>query len=230
MRRLGVLGGTFDPVHLGHLRSALEVAAAFDLDRVLLVVSARPPHKDARSAASAADRLAMVRLAVAGEPRLEASAIEVDRPGPSWTVDTLREVAGSFPGAELFLILGIDAWMEIDTWSRPAEIPALANVIVTSRPGHAGVDEAPRPPFAALADARYDPAIGFFVHTSGHVIHGHRLRGLEVSATEVRRLAAHGLPFEHLTGASVARYILDHHLYGAGLDDALPGPHGEETP
>lgn len=157
----------------------------------------------------------MLKLAVAGDPVLEASDLELRREGPSWTVDTLRELHASFPDAELFLIIGIDAWLEIDTWSRPAEIPALANVIVTTRPGREFPPGAPEPPVAARPDACYDPAIGAHVHTSGHVVRGHRIRGIEASATDVRRRVRLGLPFEHLTGPLVARYIRDHGLYRA---------------
>jgi nicotinate-nucleotide adenylyltransferase len=120
--RIGILGGTFDPVHRGHLASALDTANAFALGRVLLVLSARPPHKDESAHASIEDRLAMLRLAVAGEPLLEASDMEARRPGASYTVDTLREVGRTHPGSDLFLIVGIDAWREVDTWHRPEDL------------------------------------------------------------------------------------------------------------
>lgn len=222
--RLGVLGGTFDPVHLGHTTSAREVAAAFALDRVLLVLSARPPHKNLEAAAPAEMRWLMLKLAVESAASLpasvplEASDIEIRRSGPSYTVDTLRELAARQPDAELFLILGIDAYEEIDTWHRPGEILELASIIVTSRPGRDEADQfadgrPPLPPVAARARARYDPAIGAHVHTSGHTIRGHRIRGIEVSATDIRRRVRAGLPVDALTGEAVARFISEHHLY-----------------
>jgi nicotinate-nucleotide adenylyltransferase len=224
--RIGVLGGTFDPIHLGHIESAHEIAAAFSLDKVLVLLSARPPHKNPEEAAPAAQRWEMVRLAVAGDPLLEACDLELRREGPSYTVDTLRELRGLHPGSHLFLILGIDAYEEVDSWSRPGELPALASIVVTTRPGRDCPAGAPLPPVAARADACYDPRIGLYVHSSGHAIHGHRIRGVEVSATDIRRRARLGLPIAHLTGDAVARFILEHRLYGAGSDSRPTGADG----
>jgi nicotinate-nucleotide adenylyltransferase len=220
-RRIGVFGGTFDPVHRGHLASAVEIAAAHDLHPVLLVLSADPPHKRAADAASAADRWRMLQLAVGdAEARGEAPAgllvpcdVEIRRAGPSWTVDTLRQLAAEHPGAELFFIVGADAYADIETWKQPGELLALANVIVTSRPGSDSLSQPPIPPIAARDHARYDPVIGVYVHTSGHTLRGHRIRGIEVSATGIRRDSSLGKPLETLTGDSVARYIREHGLY-----------------
>lgn len=221
--RIGVLGGTFDPVHLGHLASAREVAAALALDKVLLVLAARPPHKTAGEAAPADLRWQMLRLAVdEAQPHSDSDAllepcdIELERSGPSWTVDTLAELHRRHPRSELFLILGIDAYEEIDTWSRPGEILAIASIVVTARPGREFAQIPPLPPVAARPDARYDPDIGAYVHTSGHTLRGHPIRGIEVSATDIRRRVRLGLPIEHLTGEAIARFIAEHRLYGAG--------------
>ncbi|HYC57544.1 MAG TPA: nicotinate-nucleotide adenylyltransferase [Candidatus Binatia bacterium] len=212
--RIGIHGGTFDPVHLGHLTSARQVAAAFDLQTMLLVVSANPPHKP-QEQASAELRLAMLRAAVNGDPVLQACGIELERGGPSYTVDTIAELATRHPDADLYLSMGIDAYEEIDTWSRPHELLELCNVVVTSRPGCDFSEQPPRPPVAASQDGCYDPAIGCFVHKSGHVIVGHRIEGIEVSSSDVRRRIRLGLPFEGLTGAPVARIIRQNRLYGA---------------
>lgn len=240
--RIGVLGGTFDPVHLGHLASAREVAAAFSLDCVLLVLSARPPHKHGVAAAPVDLRWRMLQLAVedvehgrtvlpespapgaAAQVHLVPCDIELRRSGPSWTVDTLRELAAGHPGAELFLVLGIDAYDEIDTWSRPGELLALASIVVTTRPGRAFPHDAPLPPVAAREDARYDPAIGAWIHSSGHSVRGLRIRGLDISATDIRRRVAEGLAVNDLTGPSVARFIHEHRLYG----ESSPLPGGTE--
>jgi nicotinate-nucleotide adenylyltransferase len=157
---------------------------------------------------------------------LEPCDIEMRRDAPSWTVDTLAEIASRHPHAELFLILGADAYAEIDTWSRPGEIPGLANIVVTTRPGRPDVHAEgphPLPPVAARADARYDSNIGGYVHTSGHATTGHRIRGIEVSSSEIRSRVRAGLPIEHLTGIAVARYIHEHRLYAA---DRTPAPAG----
>ena len=236
--RIGVLGGTFDPVHLGHLASAREIAEAFSLDRVLLVLASRPPHKRGEDAAPPELRWQMLQLAVEEDARkqkelpttgrgrarrvLEACDIELRRNGPSWTVDTLRELRELYPDGELFLILGIDAYEEIDTWSRHGELLALANLIVTTRPGRDFPQGPLLPPVAARTDARYDPDIGVYVHSTGHTVTSHRIRGIEVSATDIRRRAGSGLPIQSLTGDSVARFIDEHRLYGAGNGAAVP--------
>ena len=211
--RIGILGGTFDPVHRGHLASALDTANAFALGRVLLVLSARPPHKDESAHASIEDRLAMLRLAVAGEPLLEASDMEARRPGASYTVDTLREVGRTHPGSELFLIVGIDAWREVDTWHRPEDLLGLASVIVTSRPGAEFSRTDVIPPVAARSGCCYDSSISSYVHRSGHRLTAHQIAGVDVSSTDVRRRIRDKLPFEHLLPSPVAHYIRQHGLY-----------------
>jgi nicotinate-nucleotide adenylyltransferase len=202
-------------VHLGHLASARSTRRAFDLDRVLLVLSARPPHKRGLLPAPIADRMAMLELATAGEAGLEPSDLEVRRAGPSYTYDTLRELGAADPTAELHLIVGIDAYLEIDSWHRSRDLLVLANVVVTSRPGQSFPPGGPRPPVAASGSCCYDPTVGCYVHESGHVLIGHLIDGVDVSASEIRSRAREGLPIDHLTGPAVARYIRDRGLYGA---------------
>lgn len=232
--RIGILGGTFDPVHLGHIASAKDVAKAFQLERVLLVPAATPPHKNGAEVTPAPLRWKMVELAIKEAARgqengvvLEACDIEMQRTGPSWTVDTLHELRRRLPGAHLHLILGRDAYEAIETWSRPEQLLTLASVIVTSRPGHDSATHCPLPPVAARDHARYDPAIGAFVHNSGYSLHSHRILGLEASATDIRRRVQRGLPIDDLTGAAVARFIDEHRLYRDAPADA---PHGRPDP
>ena len=213
--RLGILGGTFDPVHRGHVASALDTASAFDLERIFLVLSARPPHKGETGGASITQRLEMLELAAAGSPRLEVSDMEARRPGPSFTYDTLVAFGETFPGNSLYLMLGIDAFEEMSTWHRAADIFELANVIVTSRPGFPFPDKGPVPFVAAHENACYDPGIGCYVHNSGHVLIGHTISGIAVSASEIRSRARAGQPLDELTGPAVARYIEEPRLYGA---------------
>ena len=132
-----MLGGTFDPVHLGHLASARAVAAAFSLENVLLVLSARPPHRQGRATASIDERMTMLALATAANPLLVASDIEVQREGPSYTYDTLEALRASEPCIDLYLVIGMDAFAEVSSWHRSTEILETSNVIVTSRPGYA---------------------------------------------------------------------------------------------
>lgn len=132
--RLGILGGTFNPVHIGHIAMAEAARRAHGLDRVLLVPSARPPHKR-DDLAPPENRLEMVRIAVRGRPGLEASSIELDRPGTSYTVDTLEALARLHPGAELFFILGEDSIPELPGWHEARRILDLARIVAVNRPG-----------------------------------------------------------------------------------------------
>lgn len=211
--RLGILGGTFDPVHLGHLQSARATASAFDLDRVLMVLAARPPHKPTAHYASVRHRLAMLELATSEQERLETCDIECRREGPSWTLDTVAELSRRWPAAELYLILGIDAYLDIDSWRRPDAILEHCNIVVTTRAGEDFPSDAPLPPVAARKVTCYDSSIGGYKHRTGHILVGHPINGLDVSASTIRRRLAANLPVEHLTGPAVASYISRHGLY-----------------
>lgn len=134
--RLGVLGGTFDPIHVGHLVVAVNVRAALGLDRTLLVVANVPWQKTgSREITKAEDRLALVEAAVAGIDGLEASRIEIDRGGPSYMVDTLTELDGREPGAELFLVIGSDVAGDLATWERVDDMRSLCTLVIVNRPG-----------------------------------------------------------------------------------------------
>ena len=136
MRRLGILGGTFDPIHIGHVLLAQFARERMQLDQLLLIPAADPPHKEAGSiAALAADRWAMVQRAVAGLDGLAASRLELDRPGKSYTYDTLRQLQKRYPGAALFLVIGADNMPLMSTWYKPREILELCTVVAGSPPG-----------------------------------------------------------------------------------------------
>jgi nicotinate-nucleotide adenylyltransferase len=200
-------------VHLGHLASAEHVAAAFDLATVLLMLSARPPHKPTHRPAPIENRWEMLRLATRDRPLLRPSDLEVRRPGPSYTVDTLLEVTRIHPRHDIFLIVGIDAYAEVDTWHRPDQLLALANIVVTTRPGHPLPSRGIEPPIAGREDCCYDPAIGGHTHKSGHRLFVHLLDGLNISSSEIRRRAGAGLDVSDLTGDEIAEYIRSHGLY-----------------
>ena len=135
VRRLGVLGGTFDPLHLGHFRAAESAQEAMALDRILFVPSRTPPHKARPGITAAEDRFLMIQAAVDKEPAFEASRVEVDREGPSYTVDTLAEIKQTLPSAEIFFITGIDSFREIQTWRKWRELLQSFSFIVHGRPG-----------------------------------------------------------------------------------------------
>jgi nicotinate-nucleotide adenylyltransferase len=149
--RIGLLGGTFDPIHAGHLAAAKAAIDCAALDRVLFMPAAQPPHRPP-AVAGAEQRLEMCRLAIAGEPRFEVSDLELSRAGPSYTVDTLSEVHRLYPDDELFLILGWDAARLFPTWRRPDEVRELASIIVVGRPGSDAPDLADLEPVGLGGD------------------------------------------------------------------------------
>ena len=133
--RLGIFGGTFDPVHFGHLALAEECLAAANLDELWLVPAASPPHKGGKKLSRFDQRKEMVELAIAGNEKFKVEPMEADRPGPSFTIDTLEEIQKRRPNDELFLIIGGDSALEFSTWKDPAKIASLATIIVRIRPG-----------------------------------------------------------------------------------------------
>lgn len=194
--RVGVLGGTFDPIHLGHLAAAEAALACAELAKVIIMPSAQPPHRSG-AIASAEQRLAMCRLAVEGRPRLEVSDVEVRHGGRSYTVDTLVELNRLAPQDELFLILGWDAAALFATWHEPARVRSLASVVVIGRPGTAapGADQ--------LSAAGLDPARTVLC-----------LRPTpDISGSALRRAIAAGEPVAGRVPLAVERYIASHALY-----------------
>ncbi len=191
--RLGVLGGTFDPIHIGHLVAAVGVRHALGLDRVLMVVANEPWQKADRCLAPAADRLAVVSAAVAGCPGLEASALEIERGGESVTADTLEQLLIEDPHRELFLIVGADVACALGTWRRGEDSARLASLVVVNRPGTAGVDVAP--PWR-----RVDVEIP----------------ALDLSSSELRARVAGGLPLDYLLPPAAIAEIAARGLYAGG--------------
>ena len=195
-QRIGVLGGTFDPPHIGHLAVAVNVRDALGLDLVLLVVANDPWQKRGRHPISpAADRLAMTRAAVEGHVGLEADDREIRRGGPSYSVDTVQELVAERPGAVVFVIVGQDAAAGLPTWDRPEILARLASVAVVARPGS---------PFGPG-----DRPCGFrWVAVEAPE--------LAVSSTDLRARVARGRTIEVLTPPGVASYVRDRGLYSVG--------------
>lgn len=209
--RVGIFGGTFNPIHLGHVRSAGEIRHNCNLDHIYFVPSARPPHKDAGEMAGGRHRLRMVELAVADEPAFSASAVELERAGPSYSVDTIRHFRAALPSASLSFILGLDAFLAIQTWKDYRTLPSLCHLIVTSRPG------TPRPRCPLPVDFRsvfcYDPALRMYTHPSHSTLVLREIRGLNISASAIRRNIQSGASVRSLVHPAVAAYIADHGLY-----------------
>jgi nicotinate-nucleotide adenylyltransferase len=194
---LGILGGTFDPIHVGHLAAARAAMECGHLDRVVFIPSAQPPHRE-MATATAADRLAMTRLAIEGEPRFDVSDIEVGRGGLSYTADTLGALHRTHPDDELLLILGWDAARLFNTWHEPERVRTLASVVIVGRPG----TEAPKPSDVTAAGLDPEHVIKCFVATP------------DVSATELRQALAAGESVAGKVPPAVERYIAEQHLYG----------------
>ena len=191
--RIGLYGGTFDPVHLGHLRAAETAREAFRLDLVAFLPAAVPPHREA-PVSPAEDRLAMARLATAAHPRFEAWDAELRRPGPSYTVETVSTLVSERPSDSFVLVVGADTWPEMATWREPERLLRLVEVAVVDRPGVAGGEL--RLPFPGARGVR-------------------RAEGpsLPISATAIRERVARGLSVRFLVPDAVADYIEARRLY-----------------
>jgi nicotinate-nucleotide adenylyltransferase len=189
MLRLGVMGGTFDPIHLGHLVAAEAAAEHFKLDSVIFIPAGDPWQKT--TYASAQDRLAMTKLAVARYSNFQVSTIDIDRPGPTYTVDTLQELKKLEPSAELFFITGADSLSGIGTWKQVEELWPLATFVGVSRPGHAL--KAP-----IYAGARIELL---------------EIPALSVSSTGIRAKVDSGESIDDLVPEAVSEYIKDQNLY-----------------
>ncbi len=209
---IGVMGGTFDPIHFGHLRLAEEMADAIGLERVRFIPAGRPPHRLAPHT-PAAHRLEMVRRALAGNPRFEADAREVNSPRPSYTVDTLTALRAERGNAQpLWLLLGADAFLELPTWHQWRQLFGLANIAVAARPGARLLqpDAMPAPLNGEVSKRLV--ADGSAAGPAGSVL----LRAtppLDISATAIRNLLARHGSARYLLPDAVLGYIHEHHLY-----------------
>ena len=201
-RRIGIFGGTFDPVHVGHLVAAVNVRHALALDVVLLVVANQPWQKvGARAVSPAADRMAITRAAVGDVPGVEASDLELLRGGVSYTADTLASLQAADPAADLVLVVGADVAASLDTWERVDEVRARCRLAVVNRPGAAG----PELPPGWRADVVEIPA-------------------LEVSSTDLRARVADGRPLDYLVPEAAVRELRRRGLYASDrMDERLPG-------
>jgi nicotinate-nucleotide adenylyltransferase len=188
MPSIGLFGGSFDPVHHGHLIVARVAAESLGLDEVRFMPAREQPFKRGRHAAQAADRAVMLELAIAGSPGFAVERAELERPGPSYTVDTLESLRGREPRAAFTLLLGADAAAELGAWHRAGELPGLARIVVLARPG------TPVPSSPLIAASLEVPAV-------------------DISATEIRRRARAGLPVRYWVPDAVAEYMARHRLY-----------------
>jgi len=187
--RVGVMGGTFDPIHHGHLAAASEVLHSFELDEVIFVPTGQPYHKDEVSPAE--HRYLMTAIATASNPRFTVSRVDIERPGPTYTIDTLRDLRSERPDADLFFITGADAVAQILDWKNQEELWELAHFVAVSRPGHAlSVRGLPEQGVSSL-----------------------EVPALAISSTDCRARVGRGFPVWYLVPDGVVQYISKHHLY-----------------
>jgi nicotinate-nucleotide adenylyltransferase len=211
---IGILGGTFDPVHLGHLRAAEEVREAEALDEVRFIPAAIPPHKQARTLVAAAHRRRMLELALAGVPGFSVSGIELERPGPSYSVDTLRALRADLGhDARIVFVVGRDAFADFDSWKEHATIFALCDVVVVTRPPALAPLAREEIPLAAREAFWYESSSGVFRHRSGHVLKLQSITALDISAASIRARLSTGRSVRFLVPPAVEQYIAAHGLY-----------------
>ncbi len=213
-RRVGVMGGTFDPIHHGHLVAASEVQAWFDLDEVVFVPTGQPWQKSERQVSPAEDRYLMTVIATASNPRFRVSRVDIDRSGPTYTIDTLRDLRAQMPDAELYFITGADALGSIFTWRDAAELFALAQFVGCTRPG-------------------YDVAPSMLVDIPEDRVTIVEIPALAISSTDCRTRTAAGDPVWYLVPDGVVQYISKSNLYrpvphpGAGAPEHHADPAGD---
>ncbi|HEX9880046.1 MAG TPA: nicotinate-nucleotide adenylyltransferase [Candidatus Binatia bacterium] len=216
--RIGLFGGTFDPIHLGHLRSAEEVRETFSLDRVVFIPAARPPLKKRRPAAPAEDRLKMARLAISRNPGFTLSDVEFKRSGKSYSIDTVRYYARRHRGDSLYFIVGLDAFRDIGSWKDVQSLFGLCNFIATSRPGSGDSFTLESIPVAVRGGFCYDRATQSFQHYSGTRLFFTRITDIGISASEIRARLSRGKSIRYLVPGGVEAYIEKRGLYGRPLE------------
>jgi nicotinate-nucleotide adenylyltransferase len=198
-KALGVLGGTFDPIHYGHLVAAQYAAYGFHLDRVIFMPTAQPPHKNANGVLDARHRVAMVELAIADNTAFELSTLEVERSGVSYTIDTIETLQQTYPGTEIYFIMGMDSIYILDTWKDVERLVDMCRFIVVTRPAYQldrnqpALQQVPEK-FWAQADFLEVPAV-------------------DISSTNLRYRVQQGQPIRYLLPPAVEQYIYDNSLY-----------------
>jgi nicotinate-nucleotide adenylyltransferase len=197
--KIGIMGGTFDPIHIGHLVAAEEARAVFRLDKVIFVPNYQPPHKPNVPVTNPEHRYAMVLLSIYTNPYFEVSRIEIERGGPSYAIDTVKEFRKLYPDAEIYFITGADAIAEILSWKQGREILQLCKFIAVTRPGYdiEKVKEKLRP-------------------VNNNSIEFLKITEINISSTEIRRRVREGKPIKYLVLDTVENYIYKHNLYAGG--------------
>ena len=219
--RIGLFGGTFDPIHIGHLRAATEVKQGFDLDQIVFIPAALPPHKTQGAVSGAADRLQMVEIAIRGDSGFTVSDIELQRSGPSYSIDTINHFKTSTPkDTGMFFISGLDAFLEIDTWKSYTELLNQVPFIVIARPIFNCSDLSSR--WKRLESFikskisekyKFSESAACFVHPNTKPIYIFDVTSLDISSTRIRDLIKKGHPIKFIVPKAVENYIKSRGLY-----------------
>lgn len=215
--KIGILGGTFNPIHYGHLAAGEEVRDRLKLDRMLFIPSFLPPHKQDEAVPSAIHRMEMVRLAVGGNPAFELSDLEIRRGGQSYTIDTIEELRRANPGAELFFLTGIDTFLEIKSWNDWERLLTLCSFVVLSRPGYRFTDllknDFMKPAEQQLMQLDRGELLHSVVSAKRFTLYLELIPLFEISSTDIRNRVKEGKSIKYLLPEAVETYIIENNLY-----------------
>ena len=211
--RTGIMGGTFNPIHYGHLKCAEELLATCNLDRVIFIPAAQPPHKDNDGLNPFEQRLSMVKQAISPYQQFEASDVEAQRAGKSYTVDTLTILQQRYPDDQFYFLVGMDSLNTIHTWHNYTQLFKLCHLVVARRPGVKMPASDAALPVAIRHQFCYDSELNLFCHSSGHQLIFLEQTFLDISSTQIRNNVANNQSIDRLVPAAVAEYITTHQLY-----------------
>ena len=198
-KKIAIMGGTFDPIHYGHLVTAEAVMHEYQIDKILFIPSGQPPHKSGNQVTSAEQRYLMTLLATETNPRFFTSRIEIDREGYTYTIDTIRELKTIYPESEIYFITGADAFSQILTWKNPELLLSSCHFVVATRPGYSRTKSAPQ--------------IEAIMKEHADTLHYLEVPALAISSSEIRKRVQEGRPIKYLLPETVENYIAKHNLY-----------------
>ena len=211
---IGIMGGTFNPIHFGHLRAAEEVAESLQLQQVIFIPAAKPPHKSEVGLVSFDHRWHMMELATAGNPLFVLSDLEHQRPGISYSVETLTQLAQDHGGGEeLYFVLGLDAFVELPTWKSYRELFSLCHFVVVARPGFSPESLGAMLNKQVTDRYSFDSQVQGYLHPQLHAVYYREVTLLDISSSTIRRLLAAGGTVRYLLPKKVEEYIQQHGLY-----------------
>lgn len=222
MKKIGIFGGTFNPIHLGHLRSAEEIREMFQLSQVIFVPSSDPPHKRKRGILPGAVRARMIHLAISEYPLFTLSDLELKRPGKSYSIETLavfRRMWGE--ESSLYFIVGLDAFLEIASWRKYSALFEICHFIIMTRPGFGKIFSLEHLPIELVKAFCYDSRKNVYTHFSGYSLFPREITALDISSTQIRNLLRKGRSVKFLVPAAVEEFIRKNRLYSPkGIDSA----------